>query len=66
VAYYSQNEMTEHISFVVMSDCLKHETIVVHLFQSKLCSFISGKLQDLTKIYCVSDGAALQLKTGKS
>jgi hypothetical protein len=51
VAYYSQNEMTEHISFVVTSDCSKHDTLTVHLFQSKLCTFLSGKLKDLTKIY---------------
>jgi hypothetical protein len=43
--------MTVHISFVVISDCLKHDTIAMHLFQSKLCGCRSGKLKDLTKIY---------------
>jgi hypothetical protein len=44
VAYYSQNEMTEHISFVIIiSDCLKHDT--VHFIQSKLYSFRPGKLK---------------------
>jgi hypothetical protein len=32
----------------------------VHLFQSKLCSFLSIKLKDLTKIYYFSDAAASQ------
>jgi hypothetical protein len=44
VAYYSQSEVTEHVSFVVISDCLKHDTVAVHLFQSKLHSFLCGKL----------------------
>jgi hypothetical protein len=52
VAYYAQSEMTEHISYVVISDCLKHDTAAVHLFQGKLCSFLS-------------DGAALQYKCRK-
>jgi hypothetical protein len=65
-AYYSQNEMTKHISFVVIPYCLKHDTVAVHLFQSKLCSFISGKLKDLTKIYCFPVGATLQYKNKKN
>jgi hypothetical protein len=32
VACYSQNKMTENISFVVTSDCLKHHTAVVIFF----------------------------------
>lgn len=39
MAYYSQNEMTEHISFLVTSDCLEHSMVAVKLFQRKLCSF---------------------------
>jgi ABC-type uncharacterized transport system ATPase subunit len=35
---YLQNEMTEHITFVVTSDCIKHGIVAVHLFQIKLCS----------------------------
>jgi hypothetical protein len=60
VTYYSQSEMTEHISFVLITDCLKHGTVAVHLFQSTLFSFLSGKLNDLTKSCCFSDGAASQ------
>jgi hypothetical protein len=67
VAYDSQNEMTEHISFVVTADCLIHDTVTVHLLQSKLCRFLSGNLKDLTKIYNFSDGGdALQYKTRNS
>jgi hypothetical protein len=66
VAYYSQNEMTEHISFVDLKEYLKHDTIAVRLFQSKVCSFLSGELKDLTKIFCFSYGAASQYKNRKN
>jgi hypothetical protein len=66
VAYYSQNEMTEHIRSLVIQDCSKHDTVAVNLIQSKLCSFISGKFKDLTKIYHSSDGTALQYKNRKN
>jgi hypothetical protein len=56
--------MRVHISFLLNNDCLKHNTVAVHLFQSKLCSFLPGKLKDLTKIYCSSDGAASRCKNG--
>jgi hypothetical protein len=54
-AYYLQHEMTVQIDFVI-SDCLKHYTVGVHLFQSKLCIFLFGKLKDLAKIYNFSVG----------
>jgi hypothetical protein len=66
VAYYSKNEMTEHVSSVVMLDCLKHDIVAALLFQSKLCSFLSGKLKDLTKVHNISDGATSQHKNRKN
>jgi hypothetical protein len=62
MAYYSQNEMTKQVGLLVISDCLKRDTVAAHLFQSKLCSFILGKLKDLTKIHYFSGGAASQHK----
>lgn len=50
VAYYSQNEMTQHNHFVVTSDFSKQDTVAMQLFQSKLHSYLHGKLADLTKI----------------
>jgi hypothetical protein len=47
VAYNSHNEVTDHISFVVASDCLKHDTVAVHLFLKKVHNVLSGKLRDL-------------------
>jgi hypothetical protein len=39
VAYYLQSLMTEHISFVVIADSLKHGTAAVHFFHSTLHNF---------------------------
>jgi hypothetical protein len=49
----------QHTSFVIISDCLKHDTLTVHLFQSKLWRFLCGQLKDKSKVYYFSDGAAL-------
>jgi hypothetical protein len=38
----------------------------VHLFQTELSSFLSGKLKDLTMIYYFSDGVPLQYKNRKN
>jgi hypothetical protein len=65
MVYYSQNQVRKHISFIVISYCLKHENIALYLFQSRLRSYLSGKLQDLTKIYYFSNGAAWQYKNRK-
>jgi hypothetical protein len=54
--------MTEHISFVIVSDCFKHDNVGEHLFQNKLGSFLSSKSKDLTKIYYFPDGAASKYK----
>jgi hypothetical protein len=59
--------MTNHISLVGISNCLKHDTEAVNLFQSKLCSFLLGKVKDLTMIYylLIISGAASQYKNRK-
>jgi hypothetical protein len=41
------------------------DTIAVHLFQSKLCSFLSAKLKGLTKIYYFLMMLAHSIKKGK-
>jgi hypothetical protein len=45
VIYYSENEKTEHISFIVITDSLKHYTVVVHLFHGKLCMCFCDKFK---------------------
>jgi hypothetical protein len=58
--------MTKFISFVIVPDCFKHNNIAEYLFQSKLWSFLSRKMKDLTKIYYVSDGATTKYKSRKN
>ena len=35
VIYYNHANEEQHINFVVISDCLKHDTVAVYLFQTK-------------------------------
>jgi hypothetical protein len=56
-----------HASFVVISDCMSHDTIAVYLFQKRLISFLRSKLGCLPKkIYYFSDGASSQYKNRKN
>jgi hypothetical protein len=57
--------MIQVISFVILN-YLKHDIVLVFLFQSKLYSFLSGKLKDLTNIYYFSYCAKLQYKNRKN
>lgn len=63
VIYYKniEDELC-HYSFIVMSDCLHHDTVAVHLFIEKMMKFLKNKLSRLSKIYYVTDGAASQYK----
>ena len=52
---------------MVISDCMNHDTIAVHLFQRKLISFLKHALSFFpTKIAYFSDGAASQYKNWKN
>jgi len=53
-------------SFVSMSECLCHDTVVVHLFQRQLVHYIKSDLQEIEKIIYFSDGASGQYKNKKN
>ncbi|CAH0550783.1 unnamed protein product [Brassicogethes aeneus] len=53
-------------SFVVISECLHHDTIAVYAFQKKLIDFIKKNLNHITKITYFSDGASAQYKNKKN
>ena len=53
-------------SFVSMSECLRHDTIAVHLFQRQLVDYIKSNLQGINKIIYFSDGASGQYKNKKN
>ena len=67
VVYYTHSQEEHHISFVVISDCLHHDTLAVYLFQKKLILFLKQALPfTLKKMYYFSDGAASQYKNKKN
>jgi len=53
-------------SFVSMSECLRHDTVAVHLFQRQLIKFIKTHLKYINKIIYFSDGASGQYKNKKN
>ena len=69
VVYYRESDSSElrHLNFVVISNCMNHDTVAVHLFQRKLNSFLKHVLAFFPlKIIYFSDGAASQYKNRKT
>ena len=67
VMYYKESGTLKHISYVVISDCLRHDMIAVRLFQRSLMYFVKEKFGTLPqKVYYFSDGAASQYKNRKN
>lgn len=67
VAYYVDSGELRHLSYVVISDCLHHDTIAVYLFQKKFISHLLASLSSPPlKIRYFSDGAASQYKNRKN
>ena len=67
VVHYMDSGELRHVSYAVISDCLRHDTVAVHLFQKSLISFLKEKFGILSrKIYYFSDGAASQYKNRKN
>ena len=67
VVYYVHAGEDKHLSFVVISDCLQHDTVAVYLFQKVLIEFLKATLPfSPKKIIYFSDGAASQYKNRKN
>ena len=68
IVYFSESsdsgQKLNHLSFVVISDCLEHNTIAVHTFQKKLIEFLRSDMCNATieKLYYFSDGSSAQYK----
>ena len=69
VAYYLDSGEVCHLCYVVISDCLHHDTVAVHLFQKSFIAFLKdllpARLHPKNIIY-FSDGAASQYKNRKN
>ena len=66
VTYYRPSGKLEHVSYVIISDCLHHDTIAVHLFQKNLVQFLQDKISRVNKILYFSDASAAQYKNRKN
>ena len=69
VAYYVDCGELCHLSYVIISDCLHHDTTAVYLFQKLFLAFLKSFLPERLqpqKIIYFSDGAALQYKNRKN
>ena len=68
VIYFKNADHTlSHISYVIISDCLSHDTTAVHLYQQHLMQYMKRKFQRKPKhIYYFSDGSAAQFKNRKN
>ena len=67
VIYYRHSGEERHLSLVIISDCLHHDTIAVFLFQKTLITFLKTVLPcQPTKMVYFSDGAASQYKNRKN
>jgi hypothetical protein len=65
VIYFKKSNAlnTEHENLVMISDCLKHDSILVHTFQQHVMKFIQNALESpLKKFVYFSDGSAAQCK----
>lgn len=64
--YYIDNGEEKCTNYVAISECLKHDTVAVNLFQNGLISFLKTTLGTLEKIFYFSDGASGQYKNKKN
>ena len=69
VAYYLDSGEICHLSYVIISDCLHHDTVAVYLFQKCFICFLKTFLPEgfhPKKIIYFSNGAASQYKNRKN
>ena len=67
IAYYTNSEKLCHLSYVIISDCMQHDTVAFHLFQKCFIKLLTEKLPfSLKKVCYFSDGASAQYKNRKN
>ena len=67
VCYYRRLGVINHISFVIISDCLNHDTVAVHLYQKHLISFLTNQFgHSPVRMIYFSDGASSHYKNCKN
>ena len=66
VVYYRENNEVKHYCLLGISDCLKHDSVSVYMFQEKIIEHLKEKFTCIEKIYYFSDGALQQFKNKKN
>ena len=67
VVYYKVSGEEYHLSFVVISDCLIHDTVAIYLYQKRLIAHLRETLTFSPKqVFYFSDKAAAQYKNRKN
>ena len=66
VVYYKDNNFISNINICMISDCLKHDTIAVHVYLKKLIEYLKEILENITYIHYFSDGSTAQYKNYKN
>lgn len=67
VIYYKIDGILKNTNFIIISSCLVHNTVAVHLFHKHMIFFILNKFQRVPeKIIYFSDGCAGQFKNKKN
>ena len=65
MVYYMESGKLQQLTYVIISDCLHHDTVAVYVFQKCLIEFLLTKFVP-QKILYFSDGAAAQYKNRKN
>ena len=66
VFYYKENGELKCLNQCVISDCLKHDTLAVHAFQTPVIAYVKMKCPSVNKIHYFSDGCGGQYKNFKN
>lgn len=64
--YKTENGDLKSGSFVAISECRKHDTILFYVFQKKFLSFLKSKFNHITKVVYFTDGCGGQYKNYKN
>ena len=62
----TKKKILKCLSLCIISDCMRHDTKIVHAFTCKVISYIKENLHAITKVLYFSDGAASQYKNFKN
>lgn len=65
VVYYKENDIIVHKSLAIISDCLHHDAVAVHIYTKMVVNFIKTIDKNVTKVWYFSDGAPSQYKNIK-